>query len=138
MIQPNNIALLFTVALLAVTAYFLLGSVPLLVLKHDDPVDSKFIRSFYITYYRIAFVVAAAAALSFGIAGRLGFASGAAAIGILTLLLRRNFIPRMDALGSQIQSNDIVAIPEFRKIHKSAIMINTTQLVAILGSLAWF
>ena len=32
MIQPNNIALLFTVALLAVTAYFLLGSVPLLVL----------------------------------------------------------------------------------------------------------
>ena len=38
MLQPNQFALLFTVALLAITAYFLLGSVPLLILKHDNPV----------------------------------------------------------------------------------------------------
>ena len=52
--QPESFALLFTVAMLAVTAYFLLGSIPLLVLRHDNPMDARFIRSFYITYYRIA------------------------------------------------------------------------------------
>ena len=35
----------------------------------------------------------------------------------------------------QIQTREIMAIPAFRKIHKSAILINTSQLLAILGSL---
>jgi hypothetical protein len=43
----------------------------------------------------------------------------------------------MDRLGSEIQASDPMAIPEFRKIHKSAIGINLAQLLAILGSLAW-
>ncbi len=44
--MANNASLFFTVAMLIVTAYFFLGSVPLLVLKHDNPVDASFIRSF--------------------------------------------------------------------------------------------
>ena len=135
---PNSFALLFTVAMLAVTAYFLLGSVPLLVLRHDNPMDARFIRSFYITYYRIALVTAVAAAASHAWAGRSAFAAGAAAIGVLTVLLWRSFIPQMDRLGGEIQASDPMAIPGFRKIHKSAIGINFAQLLAILGSLAWF
>lgn len=38
-------ALFFTVALLVTTAYFLMGSVPLLILKHDRPKDSRFVRA---------------------------------------------------------------------------------------------
>lgn len=138
MLQPNQLALLFTVAMLAVTAYFLLGSIPLLILKHDDPVDARFIRSFYITYYRIALITATAAAVSCALAGRPALAAGAAAIAVLTWVLRGRFIPRMDTLGTQIHANDIVAIPAFRKLHKSAILINLVQLVVILGSLGSF
>lgn len=138
MLQPNQFALFFTVALLAITAYFLLGSVPLLILKHDNPVDSSFIRSFYITYFRMAFVAAVGTAASYALASRTGFAVGAAAIATLTLVLRARLIPRMDRLGIQIQGQDALAIPEFRRIHKSAILINTVQLGAILGSLGSF
>ncbi len=138
LLQPNQFALLFTVALLAITAYFLLGSVPLLILKHDNPVDSRFIRSFYITYFRMAFVAAVGTAASYAMAARLPFAAGAAAIAILTLVLRAHLIPRMDQLGSRIQGDEPLAIPEFRKMHKSAILINTVQLMAILGSLGLF
>lgn len=138
MLQPNQFALFFTVALLAITAYFLLGSVPLLILKHDNPVDSSFIRSFYITYFRLAFVAALGTTASNALAGRTGFAFGAAAIATLTLVLRARLIPRMDRLGIQIQGQDALAIPEFRRIHKSAILINTVQLGAILGSLGSF
>ena len=35
-------ALIFTVALLVTTAYFLMGSVPLLILKHDTVLDARF------------------------------------------------------------------------------------------------
>jgi hypothetical protein len=134
-LQPQNIALFFTVALLAVTAYFLLGSIPLLTLKHDNPVDARFIRSFYITYYKIALTTAVGTTISYALAGRPAFAIGAAAIATLTLVLRNQFIPRMDQLAPQILADEVEAIPAFRKIHKSAILINTTQLLAILGSL---
>lgn len=135
LLQPQTIALFFTVALLAVTAYFLLGSVPLLTLKHDNPVDARFIRSFYTTYHRIAFVAAVGTAISYALAGRAAFAIGAGVIAVLTLVLRNKFIPMMDQLAPQIATNEGVAIAAFRKIHKSAILINTSQLLAILGSL---
>jgi hypothetical protein len=44
----------------------------------------------------------------------------------------------MDRLGQQIQGADPLAIPEFRKIHKSAILINIAQLAAIVSSLGSF
>jgi hypothetical protein len=135
LLEPKTFALLFTVVLLAVTAYFLLGSVPLLTLKHDNPMDSRFIRSFYMVYFRISLVAATAACISYGLAARPGLACGAAAIALLTILMRKHLISRMDVLSAQIRANEIVAIPSFLSVHKSAIWINSTQLVAILMSL---
>ena len=71
-------ALFFTVALLVTTAYFLLGSIPLLILKHDTPLDSSFVRSFFNTYYLAAMFTAGAAAASYAFAGRLAFAARSA------------------------------------------------------------
>ena len=59
-------ALFFTVALLVTHAYFLMGSVPLLVLEHDTPMDARFVRGFFNTYYLAAVVTAGATALSLG------------------------------------------------------------------------
>ena len=136
--MSNSAALFFTVALLMVTAYFFLGSVPLLILKHDNTLDGKFIRSFYNTYYRMAFVIATGATLSYAFSGRIGFALGAALIAILAVVLRGAFLPEMASLESRIQADDAHAISVFRKIHKKAILINLGQLVAIVGSLGAF
>ncbi|MFO1279727.1 MAG: hypothetical protein U1F04_09150 [Burkholderiaceae bacterium] len=138
MLTPNQFALFFTVALLAVTGYFLLGSIPLLILRHDNPVDSSFIRTFYLTYFRLAFIAGMGAVASHAMAARPAFAVAAAVIVVLTLVVRARLIPRMDQLGTQIRGQDALAIPAFRRIHKSAILINTAQLGAILGSLGTF
>jgi len=136
MVTANQVSLIFTVAMLAVTAYFLFGSIPLLILKHDNTMDSKFIRSFYITYFKFAIVVSSAAAISYAAAVRPIQAMGAMAIAILTLVLRFKFIPQMDQLGSAIrEDNNVMAVPEFRKIHKIAITLNFAQLITVLGSL---
>jgi hypothetical protein len=136
MLNANHAALFFTVAMLAVTTYFLLGSIPLLILKHDNTMDAKFIRSFYITYFKFAIVVAMGGTFCYVLAARPLLALGAAAIATLTLILRYKFIPQMDQLGAAIQGNNLMAIPDFRKIHKTAIYINTTQLLTLLGSLS--
>src|SRR6478609_4503284 len=128
-------ALGFTVALLVTTAYFIMGSIPLLVLKHDTPLDARFVRGFFNVYYVAAFVCASATAVSYAFANRPGIAAGAATLAMIAIVLRNKVIPKMDALGSQIQSNYMDAIPGFRRTHVTAILINIAQLVAIVWSL---
>jgi len=128
-------ALFFTVALLVTTAYFLLGSVPLLVLKHDTPLDSRFVRGFYNTYYLAAIVTASATAVSYVLAGRPVIAAGAAALALLAAVMRRKVLPKMDSLRGQIQGGAASAISAFRRIHVTAILVNLAQLVLIVWSL---
>lgn len=128
-------ALCFTVALLVTTAYFIMGSIPLLILKHDTPLDASFVRGFFNIYYVAAFVTATATALSYAVAGRSGLAAGAAALALMAVVLRRKIIPKMDSLGAQIASDAMDAIPGFRRTHIIAILINIAQLVAIVWSL---
>ena len=59
--------LFFTVVLLVIIAYFLMGGLPLLVLKHDVPLDARFIRSFVNAYDRLSFWASPGAAVSYAI-----------------------------------------------------------------------
>jgi hypothetical protein len=128
-------ALAFTVALLVTKAYFIMGSIPLLILKHDTPLDARFVRGFFNIYYVAAFITAGATALSYAVAGRPGLAAGAAVLALIAVVLRKNVIPKMDSLGAQIQSNYMDAIPGFRRTHIIAILINIVQLAVIVCSL---
>jgi hypothetical protein len=128
-------ALFFTVVLLVVTGYFILGSIPLLVLKHDTPLDARFVRGFFNVYYKGAVLSAAATAISYGVASRPLLAAGAAGLAVLAIVLRRMIIPKMDALGTDIQANPMDAIPGFRRTHVTAILINIVQLGVIVWGL---
>jgi len=128
-------ALGFTVALLVTTAYFIMGSIPLLVLKHDTPLDARFVRNFFNLYYVIGFASATATAISYALAGRPIAAAGAALLAAIAVVLRKKIIPKMEALGAQIQSAPDAAIAAFRKTHLTAIGINLAQLVVIVWSL---
>jgi hypothetical protein len=128
-------ALFFTVALLVVTAYFLLGSVPLLTLAHDTPMDSRFVRSFFNIYYLAAMCTAGATALSCALAGRASLAAGAAALVLVAALMRRQIIPKMEALGAQIPVGEGQAVRAFRRTHLTAIAVNLAQLVVIVWTL---
>jgi hypothetical protein len=131
-------ALFFTVALLVTTAYFLLGSVPLLVLKHDTPLDARFVRGFFNTYYLGAMTTAGVAAVSYALAGNPGFAAGAAALAVLATILRRRVIEKMDVLRVEMQASGADAIPRFRRTHVFAILVNLVQLVLIVWTLISF
>ena len=124
-------ALVFTVAMLVTTAYFLMGGLPLLILQHDSPLDEKFVRRFFDIYYKAALVTAGGAAISYALWGRWPFALGAAAIVALALLLRRQILPQMEELGPRMQSKDPAALRSFRRVHLTALLANLVQLLAL-------
>lgn len=130
-------AMVFTVALMVTNGYFLMGSLPLLTLKHDTPLDARFIRGFYDTYYRFAIFIATPAAVSYALLGRHYLAVGAAALAALAFVLRRVILQKMDKLRLRIAAHDheVAAILEFRSLHVVAIVTNFAQLALIVASM---
>lgn len=126
-------AFIFTVALLVFTAYFLLGGLPLLVLKHDVPLDARFVRAFFNVYYKVTFWAAVGAAVSYALWGRAAFAIGAVGIAIVVTVLRRHFLAAMEEVGARIEGSDAEPIRRFRRMHGTALLIN----VALLAVLVW-
>ena len=129
------VALVFTVILMVITAYFLMGSVPLMILEHDTPLDARFVRGFFNTYYVAATYAAGATSLSYAVAGRFVFAAGAAGLAVVTIFLRRTVMQRMDSLRVDLQANAASAIAAFRRTHLAAILANLAQLAVIVWSL---
>jgi hypothetical protein len=128
-------AFFFTVALLVTTAYFLLGGLPLLVLKHDVPLDAQFIRGFFNVYYTAAFWTAVGAAASYALWGRFGFALGAAVLAAAGTLLRKYLVSAMQQLGTRIEANEDAAIERFRQVHVTALLMNLVQLIVLVWGL---
>lgn len=129
-------SLIFTVAMLVTTAYFIMGGVPLLILKHDTPMDAWFVRGFFNIYYKAAFGTALGACLSYTLWGRFAFALGTATLAGVALLLRRSLLPAMQRLGAQIQAADDDAIRRFRKVHSAALCVNLLQLIVLVWGTA--
>jgi len=125
-------ALFFTVALLVTTAYFLMGGLPLLVLKHDVPLDARFVRSFFNVYYQAAFWTSLGACISYAAWGRYYFAMGAALFAIITSLLRKQLVRAMERLGEKIQASEEAAVRNFRRVHSAALLVNFLQLVVVV------
>ncbi len=116
-------ALFFTVVLLVIIAHFLMGGLPLLVLKHDVPLDARFIGSFFNAYYRLSFWASLGAAVSYAIWGRYPFAMGASLSAAVAMLLRKEFIQAMERLGERIDVGEAAAIQRLRRVHSAALTI---------------
>lgn len=127
----------FTVALLVTTAYFLMGGLPLLTLKHDTPLDARFVRGFFNVYYRAAFWTSLGAFVSYMLWGRYPFAIGVAVNACVVALLRKHLLQAMQQLGAQIEASGSSAIRHFRRVHSAALSVNLVQLVAIVWGLLW-
>lgn len=124
-----------TVALLCTMGFFMMGSLPLLVLKHDTTLDARFIRGLFALYYGGVMVTGGVAAAAYALAGRPAFALGMAALVGLAVLLRRVIVGRMDALRATMTADDAAAIADFRQLHIRGMLINVVQLGAVVWGL---
>lgn len=124
------VALISTVALLVWMGFFMMGSLPLLILKHDTPLDARFIRGLFNVYYLAIMATAAAGALSYAFAERLLIALALACIAALGFAGRHWFVSRMDMVRSTMTADDSGAIRRFRRLHIAGMLLNVVLLVA--------
>ncbi len=128
-------SLFFTVALLVTTAYFLMGGLPLLILKHDVALDARFVRGFFSVYCKASFWAALGACVSYALWGRWVFAVGAAVYVGIAIGVRKALLPAMHALGAQIEASAGGAILKFRRLHVAVLSLNLVQLAVLVWSI---
>jgi hypothetical protein len=122
------VALISTVALLVWMGFFMMGSLPLLVLKHDTPLDSRFIRGLFNVYYLAIMITATVGAVSYALAGRAVIALALACVAALGFAGRYWLVSRMDLVRSTMTADDSLAIQRFRRLHITGMLINVAAL----------
>jgi len=124
------VALISTVLLLVWMGFFMMGSLPLLILKHDTPVDSRFIRGLFKVYYVAIMATGTVGALSSVLAGRPAIALGLGGVAGMGFAGRRWFISWMDRVRSTMTPDDAPAIRRFRQLHIAGMIANVVLLAA--------
>ncbi|HUR90120.1 MAG TPA: hypothetical protein VMZ74_13610 [Ramlibacter sp.] len=128
----------FTVILLVWMGFFTLGSLPLMILKHDTLLDARFIRGLFDVYYKAVMVTSTAGTVSYSLAGRAIPAVVMAIVFTVAFFSRRAVLPRMDALRAREEPMELPAIRKFRQLHVTGMLLNITQLLSICFGMAKF
>jgi hypothetical protein len=122
------VALISAVVLLVWMGFLMMGSLPLLILKHDTPVDSHFIRGLFNVYYVAIMSTAAVGALSSVFAGRLAIALALGCVAGFKFAGRRWLVSRMDRVRGAMTADDPSAIAQFRRLHVTGMLLNVALL----------
>jgi hypothetical protein len=126
------LALVSTVLLLMSLAFSVLGTTPLLVLKHKLPMDSRVVRQVFHYCYRLVAVVALAASMGHALEGRLLLSLCTGGIALTALALHPWLLIRMDALRVTMHDGDSAAVRRFRELHVTGVVLNFVQLAAAI------
>jgi hypothetical protein len=124
------LALISAVVLLVWMGFFMMGSLPLLVLKHDTPLDSRFIRGLFNLYYVAIMATGIVGAASAAIAGRAAVALGLGFVAAIGFAGRHWFVGRMDLVRSAMTADNSSAIRKFRRLHIVGMLLNVLLLAA--------
>ena len=130
-----RLAFFATVVLLVCMGYFMLGSLPLLILKHDTPMDARFIRGLFNLYYMAVILMATVGAVGYALAQRPLFVVLMAGIAVLAVATRRVIVLGMDRLRSTMTGADAPVIARFRKLHVTGMVLNVVQLAVIAAAM---
>lgn len=129
-----TLALIATVALLVWMGFFMMGSLPLLVLSHDTPLDARFIRGLFNLYCKALMITAAVGAVGYAFADHAGIALGFGAMAALGFAGRHGIVGRMDRVRSTMTADDAQSIRRFRRLHITGMLLNVLLLATyVLG-----
>lgn len=126
------VSLISTVGMLFSMGLLMFATPPLLVLKHDTPRDSLFIRGVFNLFYNASIAAGIAATIAFAISGNIGISASLGAVTVLSLLVRNTILGRMDALRTRLAEGDQGAVSPFRRTHVYAMGVNLAQLAAVV------
>ena len=125
--------LLSIAVLLFAMGFFMLASPPLLILKHDTPVDGRFIRGLFNLYYLSVMTIAAVGAAGCALMGQGTVALAMGGLVVFVFAVRLWVVSQMDDLRGAMARGESMAMPKFRRLHIAGMVLNVVQL----GTVAW-
>jgi hypothetical protein len=130
--SANNLVLLLTVALLFWMGISVMAAIALLVLKHNTPIDARFVRGLFNVSYTavIALALVGAAVQAYG--AYWDNVARLLALALCDALLRRWLLSRMDRLRLLGQPQARFDKRGFRRLHLIGIAVNVCQVVVPL------
>ena len=132
---PKILSLISIVLLLGWMIYFLAGCSPLLILKHDDPTDSRLIRGFFDVHYLALMGIAAVGSISSAVSDRRLLAMAMVCIALIGFTARRMIVARMDLLRGTMSAVDAPAIRKFRRLHITGLVLSFFLLIGFFSVL---
>jgi len=135
-VNPTLVGFAFTVLLLFWMGFFTLGSLPLMILKHDTLLDARFIRGLFDVYYKAVMVVSTGGAVFYSIARHPLSAAAMCTVFLVAFASRHSVLPRMDRLRAGPAPMDKPAIRHFRQLHVAGMAMNFAQLIALCYGMA--
>ena len=120
----ESISLISVVCLLAWMFFFTVSSLPLFVLKHDEPTDARFIHGFFDVQYVGLMSIAAVGTLSSAVSNRRLMTVAMACIAFIGFAAHHGIVSRMNELRGSMTATDVVAIRKFRRLHLMGIALN--------------
>ena len=120
--------ILSIVVLLFPMGFFALASPPLLVLKHDTPLDGRFVRSTFNLYYLVVMSIAAFAAVGCAAVGHLSLAFAMGVVLAFVFSLRLWMVSGFDRLRAEIAAG---AVKRFKRWHLAGMAVNVVQIAAV-------
>jgi hypothetical protein len=130
------LALVSTVLLLMSLGFSVLGTTPLLVLKHLQPMDSRVIRQVFHYCYLMIALLALAACLGNALEGRIEPSFYTGAIALCVLVLHRWLLNRMDNLRTLMHEGDSHAVRRFRFVHALGVGMNIVLFALAIGAIS--
>ena len=132
---PKIVSLVSIVLLSGWMIYFMMGGLPLLILKHDDASDSRLVRGFFDVHYLVLTSIAAIGTLAAAFSDRRLLAVAIGCIALIGFTARRIIVTRMDRLRGTMTATDAPAIKRFRRLHVSGMVLNVVLLTGFFTSL---
>jgi hypothetical protein len=130
------LALVSTVLLLMSLGFSVLGTTPLLVLKHLQPMDARVIRQVFHYCYRMVALLALAACLGNALEDRMALSVYTGFIALWVLVLHRWMLARMDALRTLMQAGASDAVRRFRFVHALGVLMNMALFALAIGAIS--
>lgn len=127
--------MLSIVVLLFPMGFFALASPPLLVLKHDTPLDGRFVRSMFNLYYVVVMTIAALAAAGCAAVGHLLLAFAMGLVLAFVFALRLWMVSGFDRLRAEIAAGAAGAVKRFKRWHLAGMVVNVFQIAAVAWGL---
>ncbi|MGB6118659.1 MAG: hypothetical protein WBF87_10585 [Mesorhizobium sp.] len=132
---PQTAPLVAAVVVLFSLGYFMMASLPFLLVRLDIKEVWRLFRGLFNVYFRVVGIAALLASMAFALSGHVLAALAMITLGVWASALRKPLLEQLDLRQAALQSGEAGAVRVLRVIHCGTMLANVAIVAALVSSL---